>query len=130
MATPTTALYAAAGALLLIVLAFNVTRHRRRLLVGVGSGGDAALAVAIRAHANAVEYLPIALLLLLLLELNAAPAALLHVFGAVLLAARGAHAAGLLRHGGGRSRGRLHGTLWTWLVIVAMAGTLAAFAIA
>jgi uncharacterized membrane protein YecN with MAPEG domain len=121
MSAPVTAVYAAAAALLVLFLAGNVVRYRRRLRVGLGSGGHDALNVAVRAHANAVETLPIALLLLLLLELNGAAAGVLHAAGVVLLAARIGHAQGLLMRGGGTSNGRFFGTLGTWLVLVAMA---------
>ncbi|MGA9341623.1 MAG: MAPEG family protein [Rhodanobacteraceae bacterium] len=115
-----TGIYAALGALLLLVLAIRVTLHRRRLQIGIGDNGDDVLARCIRAHANSVEYLPIALLLLLLLEWNQTLPWLLHLFGIVLILSRIAHAFGLSRSAGA-SAGRAIGTLGTWTVIVVMA---------
>ncbi len=115
-----TGIYAALGALLLLVLAIRVTLHRRRLQIGIGDNGDDVLARRIRAHANSVEYLPIALLLLLLLEWNQTLPWLLHLFGIVLILSRIAHAFGLSRSAGA-SAGRAIGTLGTWTVIVVMA---------
>jgi len=119
MAPTVTAIYTALMALLVLGLAYEVTRRRRRLRIGFGSGGDGTMEAAVRAHANAVEYIPLALLLVLVAELQGAPAWLLHGLGATLLVARLAHAEGLLVHGGGISRGRIVGTALTWLVISA-----------
>jgi len=113
-------LYAALGALLVVVLALRVMSLRHTHKVGLGSGGEESLARAIRAHANAIEYLPIALLLLLIVELNETRAWLLHVFGIVLIVGRVLHALGLSARSG-YSFGRFAGTLLTVLVILAMA---------
>lgn len=120
---PVTSFYAALGALLVVALAIQVVRQRRRARVGIGDGGDPALARAIRAHANTVEYLPLALVLLLVAELGGAPSALLHGFGATLVVGRIVYALGLLRTAG-TSFGRFAGTLSTWLVVVGLAGWL------
>lgn len=128
MEPPVTGLYAAAGALLIVALAFNVARWRRGLRIGLGNGGDERLERAIRAHANAVETLPVALLVLLGLELAGYPEWALHAFGLPLVVARIAHARGLLRTAG-HSAGRFWGTLVTWGVLVlgalALIGTYA-----
>ncbi len=92
-----TSLYAALGALLLIVLSIRVMLQRRRARVGIHDGGDHVLAKRIRAHANATEYLPIGLLLLLLLEANQTQAWLLHLIGLCLIVGRILHAWGLSR---------------------------------
>lgn len=115
-----TGLYAALGALLILLLAARVIWLRNTRKVGIGSGGDEQLARAIRAHANAIEYLPIALLLLLILELDQTRPALLHLFGIVLIVARIIHALGLSAKSG-YSVGRAIGIALTFLVILAMA---------
>lgn len=120
MLAPITSLYAALLGLLIFLLAFRITRIRRREQIGSGSGGNEALRCAIRAHGNAVEYIPIALLLLLCLELNAGAHWLLHTAGILLVAARLLHAWGL-SHSTGISFGRFTGTALTWLVITVLA---------
>ncbi len=112
--------YAGLSAVLVLVLAFRVVQVRKRARVGVGDGGDADLQLRIRVHANALENLPLALVLLLGLEWAGHPAWLLHGFGAVLLAARLAHAWGL-SHCEGYSPGRFWGTVGTWAVMLGMA---------
>lgn len=118
--THVTGLYAALGALLILILAGRVIWLRNAHKVGIGAGGNEALSCAIRAHANAIEYLPIALLLLLLLELDQTQPAWLHVFGIVLIVARVLHAQGL-SGSAGYSFGRASGIVLTMLVILAMA---------
>ena len=73
-----------------------------------------------RVHANAIENLPLALLLLGGMELNGYPQQLVHGFGATLFISRVAHAWGL-SHSSGTSKGRFLGTLFTWLLMLAMA---------
>ncbi|MGA9421904.1 MAG: MAPEG family protein [Rhodanobacteraceae bacterium] len=115
-----TGIYAAFGALLILILAIRVTLYRRHRQIGIGDNGDHELSLRIRAHANAVEYLPLALLLLMLLEWNRTLPWLLHLFGIVLILARIAHAIGLSRSAG-VSPGRAIGMLGTWAVMLAMA---------
>ena len=88
--------------------------------LGIGDGGDTTLQRRVRVHANAIENLPLALLLLGGMELNGYPPQLVHGFGATLFVSRVAHAWGL-SHSSGTSRGRFLGTLFTWLLMLAMA---------
>ncbi|ANB17953.1 MAPEG family protein [Dokdonella koreensis] len=118
-----TALYAALGALLIVVLAVRVMLQRRTARVGIHDGGDHQLAKRIRAHANAVEYLPIALLLMLLLEANQTQPPVLHAIGIALIAGRILHAWGLSRTSA-VSFGRAAGIALTLLAIVASAALL------
>jgi uncharacterized membrane protein YecN with MAPEG domain len=127
---PLVSLYAAVLMLVVLALAFNVSRLRRRHWVGLGTGDHPDLAAAIRAHGNTIETVPIALLLLLLLELGGAPAWTLHGLGVALVLGRLAYAQGLLVHGGGPSAGRMWGTLLTWLVQLAAAVGAAGLALA
>ena len=115
-----TGLYAAIGALLIVVFAVRVTLRRRAISVGIGNGGDAILARRVRVHANAAEYLPLALILLLILELNQTQPLLLHVFGCLLIVGRLLHAWGL-SSSPGLTPGRGIGMVLTWLTIAVMA---------
>jgi uncharacterized membrane protein YecN with MAPEG domain len=115
-----TALYAGLIALLLLVLAVQVSRFRLRTGVGLGDGGDPAFRRAIRTHANAVEWAPVVLLLLLLAELCRASPLLLHAAGIALVAGRVLHALGLSAHEG-RSFGRGTGTVLTWAALGVLA---------
>jgi uncharacterized membrane protein YecN with MAPEG domain len=115
-----TMLYAGLCAILVVMLGLRVVRFRFRHKIGLGDGGNPDLTRRVRAHANAVENLPLALLLLGGMELNGYPAGLIHGFGATLFVSRAAHAWGL-SHSSGTSRGRFLGTLFTWLLMLAMA---------
>jgi uncharacterized protein len=120
---PVTSLYAALGALLILLLVYGVVQRRMQSKVGIGDGGDAVLARRIRAHGNTIETLPLGLLLLLLLELGGLAAWALHAFGVLLLIARMLHAWGMWRRSG-TSSGRFYGMLLTLIVLLAMAGML------
>jgi uncharacterized membrane protein YecN with MAPEG domain len=80
---PVTALYAGLCALLLLVLAAQISRHRMTLKVGLGDGGHPPLMRAVRVHGNAVEWMLPMLLLLLIAELNHASQWFLHACGIV-----------------------------------------------
>jgi uncharacterized membrane protein YecN with MAPEG domain len=116
-----TLLYAGLCALLVLVLAVRVAHWRFRHKIGLGDGGDKELLQRMRAHGNAVEYLPLCLILLGGLELNGYPNGLIHGFGATLFVSRLAHAWGLSRHSGS-SVGRVSGMVFTWAIMLAMAG--------
>lgn len=115
-----TMLYAGLCTILVVLLALRVVQWRFRHKIGIGDGGDPQLQMRVRAHANAIENLPLALLLLGGMELNGYPPALIHGFGATLFFSRMAHAWGLSRSSG-LSRGRFMGTLFTWVLMLAMA---------
>ncbi|WP_108125125.1 MAPEG family protein [Saccharospirillum mangrovi] len=63
-------LFTVANALLLLVLALNVSLVRRRHNIANGDGDEPAVRRAIRAHANGIEYTPIFALLVLALSLQ------------------------------------------------------------
>ena len=117
---PITTLYAALLALLLIALAGLVVRGRLRHRINLGMGAQGEIEPQVRAHANLAEYAPVFLILLLVAELGAAPGWLLHAAGATFLVARVLHGAGLSKTSG-ESFGRYWGTVFTWLVILALA---------
>ena len=115
-----TMLYAGLCTILVVILGLRVVLFRFSHKIGLGDGGDTNLQRRVRVHANAIENLPLALLLLGGMELNGYPAPLIHGFGATLLLSRVAHAWGL-SHSSGTSKGRFLGTLFTWLLMLAMA---------
>lgn len=115
-----TLLYAGLCTILVVFLAVRVAQWRFRHKIGLGDGGDRELLKRVRAHANAVENMPLALILLGGMELNGYSSSLIHGFGGVLLLSRIAHAWGL-SHSSGTSRGRFLGSLFTWLLMLAMA---------
>ena len=122
-----TPLYAGLLGLLLVVLAFNISRYRVGLKISFGDGDNPALRRAIRAHANLTENAPLALILLLAVEVQNFSAAVIHVLGGVLVIGRVLHAFGLSRHEG-RSVGRATGILLTWVMIL-VASVLAIYSV-
>ena len=115
-----TLLYAGLCTVLVIILAVRVAYWRFRHKIGIGDGGDRELLKRVRAHANAIENLPLALILLGGMELNGSGTPLIHGFGSLLFVSRVAHAWGLSRSSG-TSTGRFLGSLFTWLLMLAMA---------
>ncbi len=115
-----TMLYAGLCTILVVFLAVRVARWRLSRRIGIGDGGDQQLLMRVRAHANSIENLPLALLLLGGMELNGYHMAWIHGFGATLLLSRIGHAWGL-SHSSGTSKGRVLGSVFTWLLMLTMA---------
>lgn len=90
-----TALYAAALAVLFVVLSWRALRIRRKLRIGIGDAGNPSMLRAMRVHANFAEYVPFCLGMMCLAELQAAPAWLVHGLGASLVLARVIHSFGV-----------------------------------
>ena len=122
-----TPLYAGLLGLLLIVLAFNISRYRVGLKIAFGDGDHPGLKRAIRAHANLTENAPIGLILLAAIEARDFSAPVIHVLGSALVLGRVMHAFGLSRNAG-TSFGRAGGILLTWLMILA-ASVLAIYSV-
>jgi uncharacterized membrane protein YecN with MAPEG domain len=122
-----TPLYAGLLGLLLIVLAFNISRYRVGQKISFGDGSHPGLKRAIRAHANLTENAPMALILLLAIEVQGFSAATIHALGAALVLGRVLHAFGLSRNEGA-SAGRAAGILLTWVMILA-ASVLAIYSV-
>jgi uncharacterized membrane protein YecN with MAPEG domain len=122
-----TPLYAGLIGLLLIGLAYNVSRLRVRLKVVFGDGGQPELERAIRAHANLTENAPLALILLAAVEAQGFSTLVLHILGITLIVGRVLHAFALVRNAG-PSVGRASGILLTWLMIL-LASLLAIFSV-
>ena len=116
-----TLLYAGLCTILVVILAIRVAYWRFKHKIGIGDGGDRELLKRMRAHGNAIENMPLALILLGGMELNGYSGTIIHSFGAVLLVSRLAHAVGLSRSSG-TSAGRFAGSMFTWLLMLTMAG--------
>jgi uncharacterized protein len=119
---PITALYASLLVPLFILLSVRVIRWRREAKVAVGDGGDAVLLRRMRVHANFAEYVPLTLLMLALAESLQAPALLLHLCGASLVAGRLSHAYGVSRQPE-NFRFRVTGMAVTFTVLGVLAAT-------
>lgn len=96
----TTAMTAAALALLQIGLMLRVSGRRAATAKGIGDGGDDELARRIRAHGNLAENGPLFLVLLLLTELSGRLPGLVIVIAVAFVCARISHAIGLSRSSG------------------------------
>jgi uncharacterized membrane protein YecN with MAPEG domain len=86
--------YGGALGILLVILTYNVLRHRVRSTIAAPGETDPTAERIARVHANFTEYAPLGLGLLIALELSGAPALVVHVGGAVFTAARYLHAYG------------------------------------
>ena len=122
-----TPLYAGLLGLLLVVLAFNISRYRVGLKISFGDGGHPGLKRAVRAHANLTENAPLALILLLAVEVQGFSAPVVHALGGTLVIGRLLHAFGLSRNEGA-SAGRAVGILLTWVMIL-VASLLAIYSV-
>lgn len=120
-----TSLYASLLGLFFVFLSFRVAKLRKQFKIGLGDGGERKLAKAIRVHGNFSEYTPFVLLLLYFAEIQSSVlfpkhyVILIHIFGIVLLFARGYHAYGITQHSG-LSNGRITGILLTWGLILCL----------
>ena len=115
-----TPIYGSLLALIIILLAYRVTKFRQKEKIGLGEElGSNAMKCAVRAHGNAVENIPVGIVLLLILELNYLTPWLLHVFGVMLVISRLMHAWGI-SVSRGPSKARFYGTLFTWLTLMLM----------
>ena len=118
-----TSLYAAALGLLALALTVQVIALRVKSGVSFLHGDNMALAERIRRHGNFMEFVPLALILLALAEAGGAPRALLHVSGALLLAARVIHPFGIIHNQAARPA-RIFGALGTMVAILMSIGLI------
>ncbi len=95
---PVTLWYAAALGVLLLVLSWNVLRHRVRALIETGNDKSPLSDRISRVHGNFTEYVPAGLVLLALLEWAGAAALLLHIGGVLFCVGRYLHAWGYSHH--------------------------------
>ena len=109
--------------LIQVALMFSVIKTRGDLGIFIGRGDSDALERKIRAHGNFIENVPTFLVGLLLLELIIGSGLWVAILGAVVVAARLAHALALMANSG-VTAGRLIGTWGTVIPIVVTAGYL------
>ncbi len=114
-----TALYASLLALIILWLSYNVVNFRRKKQVDLGDGGNDDGIRHIRAQQNTIEYIPLILILMAVYEINNGLPLILHITGIVLVIARIIYPLGLVAKKGA-SFGRFYGTLFTWLVLLAL----------
>ncbi|NVD08666.1 hypothetical protein FCU94_17610 [Vibrio sp. JPW-9-11-11] len=112
-----TALYASLSALLLLWLAIEVIKQRRKAQIKYADGGVTALQMARSAHSNAVEYVPITLIMMALAEYNGAPLWVIHIMGVAFILGRLVHAKAILAD---RLKGRISGMKLTFAVMVGL----------
>ncbi|PTY36068.1 hypothetical protein BGP77_01750 [Saccharospirillum sp. MSK14-1] len=118
-------LFVAANALLLLILALNVSLVRRRFKISNGDGDQPELQRAIRAHANGVEYTPVFALLVLTLSLQLAADWLLAVLVIGFTLGRVMHGLGMIKPVKGlRFWGAVISYLWTAAAIIALCWNL------
>lgn len=113
-----TALYASLLAFLMLWLAIQVIKQRRKSRVAHADGGIEELQIARSAHGNAVDYIPIVLILMALIEYNGANPLLIHGLGIVFVVGRVVHAKAIL---GRDLKGRILGMKLTFAVLFALA---------
>ena len=120
MPVPITAIFAGVLAIMLAAISVRVTRLRQRKKISLSDGGDKEMTAAIRVQGNFIEYVPMAIILMGLLEVGGAKHWIIYVFGALLVAARIAHAYALYT---GFFPARVFGTATTW-ALIAIGGLL------
>ncbi|WGY45598.1 MAPEG family protein [Vibrio sp. ABG19] len=109
-----TALYAVILAGLMIWLAVQVIKQRRRHRVKYRDGGVNALTLACSAQGNATEYVPITLILMGLAETNGAAVWWIHLCGIAFMVGRMLHAKAILND---QLKGRVIGMKLTFGVM-------------
>ena len=117
---PITAVFVGILAVMLAVISVRVTRMRQRKKISLSDGGDKEMTAAIRAQGNFTEYVPMALIVMGLLESAGTKHWVIYVFGALLVAARIAHAYALYTN---FFPARVFGTATTW-ALIAIGGLL------
>jgi uncharacterized protein len=110
-------IYSALLVLLGVALSIPVMLRRRAARIGLGDGGDKELLRRMRVHANFIEQAALGLPVILLLPLAGAPALVVHLCAASMLAGRLLHAQGLFTSYG-TSFGRAAGMLLTWTALL------------
>lgn len=112
--------YAAALAVMYVLLAGMVIRQRFKTRVGLGDGQQPGLIKAVRIHGNFAEYVPLLLILLLVLEIQQAALWQLHLIGGLTLFGRICHAIGLTKSSG-TSLPRMIGMISTFSALLSAA---------
>jgi uncharacterized membrane protein YecN with MAPEG domain len=120
LALPVTLTIAAGAALVNLWLMIRCGQARTKGGVSIGDGGDEFLIRRMRAHANFVESAPFVLILIAALEVTGGTNNWLWIIGIGYIVGRLAHGLGM--DGGSLGKGRMVGTLITFLTLIGLAG--------
>ncbi len=119
MLLPITLTLAAAAALINLWLMIRCGQARTSEKISVGDGGSEFLIRRMRAHSNFTESAPIVLILIGALEATGGTSNLLWAVGIAFIIGRLAHGLGM--DGGVLGKGRMIGTLLTFLTLIVLA---------
>jgi uncharacterized membrane protein YecN with MAPEG domain len=117
---PITLTMAAGAALVNIWLMMRCGKARTTAKVSIGDGGDDFLIRRMRAHANFVESTPFVLILIASIEASQGSPGWLWYVGLAFIFGRLAHGLGM--DGGTFEKGRMVGTMITFLSLLGLAG--------
>ena len=117
---PVTLTIAAGAAFVNIWLMVRCGQARTKESVSVGDGGTEVVIRRMRAHANFVESAPFVLILIAALELTVGTNNWLWSLGILYIVGRLAHGLGM--DGGSLGKGRMVGTLITFVTLLGLAG--------
>lgn len=120
LSLPVTLTIAAGAALVNIWLMIRCGQARTKGGVSIGDGGDEYLIRRMRAHANFVESAPFVLVLIAALEATGGTNNWLWGMGILYIVGRLAHGLGM--DGGAFGKGRMVGTLITFVTLIGLAG--------
>ncbi len=119
MTLPITLALAAAAAIINLWLMIRCGQARTSEKVSVGDGGSEFLIRRMRAHANFIESAPIVLILIAALEVTGGTSNWLWGVGIAFTIGRLLHPLGM--DGGALGKGRMVGTLLTFLTLIVLA---------
>ena len=117
---PVTLTIAAGAAFVNIWLMVRCGQARTKESISVGDGGNEFVIRRMRAHANFVESAPFVLILIAALELTVGTNNWLWSLGILYIVGRLAHGLGM--DGGSLGKGRMVGTLITFVTLLGLAG--------
>ena len=120
LSLPVTLTIAAGAALVNLWLMIRCGQARTKGGVSIGDGGDEFLIRRMRAHANFVESAPFVLVLIAALEATGGTNNWLWGLGILYIIGRLAHGLGM--DGGSLGKGRMVGTLITFVTLIGLAG--------
>ena len=120
LSLPVTLTIAAGAALVNLWLMIRCGQARTKGGVSIGDGGDEFLIRRMRAHANFVESAPFVLVLIAALEATGGTNNWLWGLGVLYIIGRLAHGLGM--DGGSLGKGRMVGTLITFVTLIGLAG--------
>jgi uncharacterized protein len=120
LSLPVTLTIAAGAALVNLWLMVRCGQARTKESVSIGDGGNEFVIRRMRAHANFVESAPFVLVLIAALEATSGTSNWLWAMGIVYIVGRLAHGLGM--DGGTFGKGRMVGTLITFVTLIGLAG--------